>query len=170
MVQSYMRRKKQIIINLPGLLDVKEAVSELVVTDKIEKVKTTDDDWDPKTTSSSEMNLISPDILSIYPNVKLIIIKAGISDESYAFPFNMVRFLDIIGPLSNYKSIKVSHYMLGKEHENKSWTAKLWNSSGGTLIDACKKHKLEILFEKKVEEFEATGDYFSEEYFSIVRV
>lgn len=168
MVKSHVRRKQKIIINLEGLKEIKEQVSELVVTNKIEEVNTMDSDWDPASTFSSGMNMISSNFLCIYPNIKSIIIKTGEDDES--FPFDMMTFLENIKSSTSCNFIKVLHLMYTKRNENKSWTVKLWNASKSTLIEAYKQQNFEILFEKSVVDFDTHDEYYSHEYFNIARV
>lgn len=144
MVKSYVRRKKKIIINLEGLDEIQETLKGVVLKDKIVNVKTSDSDWNPDSILSSGINLISPNILSMFPNISSISIKTG--DHHNSYPFDMLGFVDIIEPFTICGSIKVHNMTDSEKYHGKSWIAKMWETKQSMLVKEYKERKFEILF------------------------
>ena len=143
MVTSYIRRKQHIIINIHGLKPIQEAISGLVIKDKIENTVFKSEER----ILLSSSNLISPEIVILLPNVTNICIKTDFGIfNSYAF--DMYALLEIITKLSNCKKIEVQQQII-KEYEGKSWIANLWNVSEANICNKYEKHQYRISFNKK---------------------
>ena len=161
MVTSYIRRKQQIIINMDGLEPIQEAISGLVIKDKIEAIKTGENSWSAESILLSESNLISPEIVILLPNVTNICIKTDHDDED-SYAFDMYALLEIITKLSNCKKIEVQQ-QIDKYNEGKSWIAKLWNVSEANICNKYEKHQYRISFNKKyvkMAEYDMCLEYF----------
>ena len=153
MVKSYIRHKRQIAVNLNGLRKIAASVNGFIIQGEIKSIKTTQDDWDPKSLVSSRSNLISPHIISIFPNATSIIIKTR--NEISGYPFDMFHFADSMVNVSNWKSVKIEQVMRHKQNFNKSWILKLWRLSQSELIHHYKNHQLKISIGKEVDEVES---------------
>ena len=148
MVKAYIRRQTQIAINLNGLYAIKSTIKGFVTEGDIECIDSTDNDWNPESLLSSRSNLVSPDLISLFPNATSIIIKAGlfVKDQHKSYPFDMFYFSRAMMTSSNWKSIKIEQCMNGKHNFRKSWIAKLWHLSESQLIHQYKQQQLEISF------------------------
>ena len=137
---------------------------------EIELIDSTDNDWKAESLTSSRSNLVSPDLISLFPNAVSIIIKTGLfaEDMHVSYPFDMFHFLTIIIKSSNWKSIRIEQMMKGKDNFLKSWVAKLWHLSGSTLTHQYKRKQLDISFHTN--DISNSGYNRSCEFFKIVRV
>lgn len=163
MVKAYIRCKRQIVININGLSGI-TAVYGFVTEDIIKEVATEKDDCNPDV-SKSRSNMVSPDIVSTFPNAESVVIKAG--NEKDGYPFDMFYFASSMIRASNWKSIRIEQKMSREENFNKSWISKLWQISESELVHHYKQHQLEISF-VTYEQISNTRDSF--ECFAIRRV
>ena len=163
MVNAYIRKKEQITISITGLDAVQEAISGLVIEDKIEELNTSD--WNPGSLSSSRINLISPKLISLFPNVKRITIKTSGSDKfACSYPFSMVYFLQIISKISNCELIKIQQ-IVDDENEDNSWINRLWRQSQQELKAEYGKQQYHISFD--TEKQESQGSFYSSNFFIV---
>ena len=168
MVRSYIRNKKQFIIEMSGLKVIEKAILGIVFDYRLKSSDTWRDSWNPQSLWTSRSNLILPGIMSLFPNIMDITINTRSGEGS--FPFNMVHFLDIITPLTNFESIKIQEGMRGKNMEHKSWIKKLWTVSKRDLIRRYSRRKLKISFNQEVVNVHTQNEWFSFEFFRILRV
>lgn len=165
MVKAYIRHKRQIVLNMHGL--ELEVLQGFVTDGEFKRTKTTKDDWRPESLSSSRLNLISPDLISKFPNATTIVIKTSDGAGDFIYPFDMFYFLTSIQQALNWKLIKIEQFVRNKKNFGKSWIAKLWRSSKDKLMNDYKE-QLKISFhEQEIK----TGDGFDQsvEYFRIIR-
>lgn len=167
MVKAYIRSKKQIVIALDGLYRIREAIQGFVLEDKIEVINTFEDDWDPESLSTARYNLVSPAIISIFPNATSIIINTGLYDHE-AFPFDMFYILKSMTKISNWNSIKIKQQVDKSENYGKGWISKVWNLSGEILVREYKECGVKLSYDR----FERTINTRtkSHESFEIARI
>lgn len=150
-IQSYVRRKHKITINLSGLEGIQDAIAGLVIESDLESVDI-NDEWDPNNLLSRR-NLLSTEIFTILPNVSEIIIKTNFDARESPYPFNIVYLLECMNEIATWQRIKIEHVVRGVENENKSWLCRLWNSEAKKLLmDECAKFKLNINFHKTIDD------------------
>lgn len=166
MVKAYVRSKRQLVINMRGLEAIKEKIKGFVTEHEMQRIDTMDNDWDSSGISLSRTNLVSCDIISIFPNANDILIRAGHKNATY--PFDMYYFATSIIKAPSWKSIKIQQALKDKHNFGKSWIAKLWHSSKSRLIQRYKQHHLEISFDKY--EIRNNGHEWCYEYFKVDRV
>ena len=163
MVKSYIRRKKQIVINLDELSKQEEKLYSLIIEDGFRKEQTENCDV---TNIESKTNLISSDIFIIFPNVRHIMIETTTIDDidgEDSYPFNLTYLLSIISSSSTWATITVKQMRLDeaiqqkKDMEDTSWIFKLWSSSSNRLMQEFEKNKLKITFGSETTHFESKG-------------
>lgn len=147
MVRSYIRRKDKIIINMHGISPVKKEIAGLIIKGELKSLQTRDLGWNPETLSSSEMNLISPNIVSLFPNATMISVKTRATDK-LSHPFNMF-YLDIISKISKCKVIQVQQTISAKD-KGTSWLYKVWKSYQQELTMKYKEHNFNVSFEQEI--------------------
>ena len=152
MVKSYIRCKKNIVINIDFLQYVWREIPGLVFQDEVKFEETTSNNWDPNNPLSRN-NLLSPNIFEYLPKVKDIKIKTRYGDEEEkSFPFDMYEFIETMKDIQSWKKIVIQQVMIGKEYEDKSWINKLWTSDSkgqDALISHYSKYKTGIMFDKQ---------------------
>ena len=94
---------------------------------------------------SSRVNLISPVIFRLLPNIKSMTIETQWGRHG-AFPFNLLYFLEIISAFKKWKEIKIQ---VTKTRDVPRWIADVWNSSlSGQIVNAYYNKNLTIMFDK----------------------
>ena len=153
MVKSYIRRKRNIVINIYGAEYVPDIMPGLVFEDKVKFEETTSSDWNPNK-ELSRNNLLSPKLFQYLPKVKDIIIKTREGkEEDKSYPFDMYEFIEIMKDIPSWKKIVIQQKMTGKEYIDKSWISKLWRSKlkgRDALISYYSTYKFKIIFDKQV--------------------
>lgn len=146
MVKAYIRRKRQIAVYFAGINLIRDKIKGFITEGEMRRVETTENGWSPNKLSGSRSNIISSNIISVFPNVTTIIIKAG--DEADAYPFDMFYFASSIVKASNWKVIKIEQLMWKRENFDKSWISKLWRLSAPKLIHHYEQQQFNISFHK----------------------
>lgn len=161
MVHSYIRRKKEIVINICGLIDVAPKLSGFVFEGKVEPSMTGRHDlWTIEKLALSQTNLIAANIFLLLPNASTIIIRTdgGFTEDSISYPFSMSCFLSVINRISTWKIIKVEQCIIERDNKDKSWISKVWNAKSLELQKEYALKNLTISFETDVIECGPDGD------------
>ena len=161
MLDSYIRTKQHVIINLERLHD--DATNKhygSFILDKLECIKKNDYEVQNEN-DDVKSNLISPNIFKILPNIKSMVIDTSYG-SSHCYPFNMFSFIDTILVSSTIEQVKIHDITFTK---NNSWIGRLWSMLSRDLKDKCKEKGLIIQFVSIKKEW---GDYY--ESLSIERV
>lgn len=148
MVKAYIRRKRQIVINFDGLRKMDSTIKGFITEGKVQKL-THDENWNPKSLSSSRCNIVSSNILSVFPNAVSVIINTR-AKKTTGYAFDMFYFVTVIIKASNWESITIEQKMSNPKNFNKSWISKLWHAAESELVHHYNQYQLEISFGKRV--------------------
>ena len=147
-IQSYIRNKKEINLNMFGLWYLKSGQYGMVIQDKIQLKDRENLDFEQMSFTS---NLMSAKIFDILSYAKILNINTTF-DNSDCFAFNLFYFLDIVCEILTWKLIKIKERMEVTEYKqgmHESWLYLYWSSSSELLIKDCKEKGLEIEFDTK---------------------
>ena len=138
MVESYIRTKTQVVINMEGLDNgaEKEHYEGLFILDELKQIDMLEDEYLAESEDdNTSYNLISSNLFNILPNIKSLIINTG--DMFDCYPFNVFRFIDMILISSKWQNIQIYG----------SWIRKTWSSLSSKLENNCKEYGLVIEYD-----------------------
>ena len=159
MIKSYIRKKRQIVINLMGLSRLDKQAYDLIIEAGLKP--TMDVDLD----DIGRCNLMSHKIFEILPFAANVIIKTHCTKSTCgtewdgAYAINMYHFLDIICKSKVWKVIIVEQMMANYKTYQRCWIRDLWNetSEQKQMIEAYRKKRFKLSYEHKVQQCDHAG-------------
>jgi len=162
MVESYIRTKTQVVINMDGLYDgvEKEHYNGLFILDELKEYKYYDEYLVESEDDNISYNLVSSNLFNILPNIKSLIINTGDDIDGY-YPFNVFRFIDMILISSTWQNIQIIQQV---PNRNSSWMGKTWSSLSSKLQNKCKENGLIIKYQSIKLDYSYYKESFSIEW------